>query len=187
MSLHLDENAVRDHAAQIAGKSAKRKSRKIWALAGVGTLFAGSAAFAAVALYGSGTFESTTAELKPLTVRANTGKFTKSLVPGATVGATGVIENPNDFPVQVTAIVMQDSGYEVTGNGCKPETLQPKGVLDTYGEAGHGYRILLASPKTIGAGGAETITLAEVLSQTAEADALCAVKANFGIIAKVGS
>lgn len=186
MSLHLDENAVRDHAAQIAGKSAKRKSRKIWALAGVGTLFAGSAAFAAVALYGSGTFESTTAELKPLTVRENTGKFTKSLVPGATVGATGVIQNPNDFPVQVTAIVIKDSGYEVTGTGCKPETLKPKGEQGNYGAAGTGYKFEIPS-KTIAAGGAEQITIAEVLSQDPKADALCAVKANFGIIAQVGS
>jgi hypothetical protein len=186
MSLHMDETAVRDRHAEIAGRSAKRKSRKIWAFAAVGTLFAGSAAFAAVSLYGSGTFESTTAELKPLTVRANTGKFTKSLVPGATVGATGVIQNPNDFPVQVIGIVIKDSGYEVTGTGCKPETLQPKGVLGNYGEAGNGYKFDV-TPKTIAAGGAETITIAEVLSQDPKADALCAVKANFGIIAQVGS
>ena len=44
MSLHMDENAVRDRHAEIAGKSAKRKSRKVWALAAVGTLFAGTAA-----------------------------------------------------------------------------------------------------------------------------------------------
>jgi hypothetical protein len=186
MSLHMDENAVRDRHAEIAGKSAKRKSRKVWVLAAVGTLFAGSAAFAAVQILGSGTFESTAAELKPLTVRADTAKFTKSLVPGATVGATGVIENPNDFPVQVTAIVVKEEGLQASGPGCKPNTLHLKGVKDNYGAAGTGYKIAV-TPKTIGAGGADWVTAAEVLSQDEKADALCTVKANFTIVAQVGS
>jgi hypothetical protein len=107
MALYQDENALRTHAAEIAGTAAKKKSRKIWALASVGTVLAGGAAFAAVQLFGFGSIDAQAATLKNLDV-AN-AKLSGSLVPGKSVGAQADVGNQNDFDVKITGVIVQDS------------------------------------------------------------------------------
>lgn len=188
MALYTDETAVRTHAADIAGKSAKRKSRKVWALAGIGTLFAGGAAFAAVQLFGFGSIDAQAATLKNLTVQ--NVHLTGTLAPGQTVGGAADVTNTNDFAVQVTGVILQDSSLQTSGTGCDSATVSPGGTpVATYpgSGGGSGHLIALAAPVTIPAGDAKTITAANVVSQASTASALCGVKANFAIVAQVGN
>jgi hypothetical protein len=187
MTIHLDENAIRAHAEEIAGKASKRKSRKIWALAPLGVLAAGGAAFAAVQLFGYGSIDQGAATMKDLTT--SNVKLTGSLVPGQSVGGTADVTNDNDFPVSVTAIVLQDSSLQATGSGCIASTVTPGGNPVTYpGSAGGaGHQIALPAAVAIPAHSARTITASDVVSQAASADHLCGVKANFAIVAQVGN
>jgi hypothetical protein len=186
MTLHMDENAVRANAAKIAGKAAKRKSRKIWALAGLGTLAAGGAAFAAVNLFGFGTLEQGPATMKNLTVASP--KLTGSLVPGQSVGGTANVGNENDFPVKVVAVIVKDASVQTSGADCNPNTLTLNGTAPvTYPGGGAGHRVSLAAPVTIPAGEAKPITVANIISQQASATGLCGVKADFAVEAQVGN
>jgi hypothetical protein len=185
MSLHMDENAIRAHAADVAGKAAKRKSRKIWVLSGLGTALAGGAAFAAVNLFGFGSIEQGEATLQELEVK--NVKLTGSLVPGQSVGGSADVNNKNDFAVQVTGVILKDSSLKATGKDCDPKTVAPGGSPATYPGGGAGHQINLASPITIPAGEGRTITAANVVSQSPNADGLCGVKADFAVVAKVGN
>lgn len=187
MTLYSDDRAVIANAEQIAGKAARRKSRKIWVLSGLGVALAGGAAFAAVQLLGYGSIDQSAATLKDLT--SQNVKLTGSLVPGQSVGGSADVTNDNDFPVTVTAIVLQDSSLQTTGSGCDPASVSPGGTAVTYPgpQGGSGHQITLASPVLIPANTAKAITVSNVVSQSANADHLCGVKANFAIVAKVGN
>jgi hypothetical protein len=188
MALHMDENAVRANAQKIAGQAARRKSRKIWALAGLGTLAAGGAAFAAVQLFGFGSINQGAATMKNLNVVSP--KLTGSLVPGQSVGGQVDVGNENDFPVKVTAIILQDSSLEATGQGCDPATVSPGGtaVANYPGQGGGaGHQINLPQAITLAPGEGKTITVSNVVSQSANASGLCGVKANFAVVASVGN
>lgn len=188
MSLYQDERAIIANAEKIAGQAAKRKSRKVWTLAGVGTLFAGGAAFAAVQLFGYGTLDAEAATLKNLDVSGV--QLSGSLVPGASVGGKGYVGNGNDFDVKVTAIIVQDNSVQLKGAGCDPKTLTFGGVaVASYpGQGGGpGHRIALAAPVTIQAGKTVEVKANNVVSQDASANALCGVKVNFAVEAQVGS
>lgn len=188
MTLYTDETAIRDNVTQIAGKAAKRKSRKVWALAAVGTIFAGGAAFAAVQLFGFGSIDAQAATLKNLKVE--NAHLVGTLAPGQTVGGASDVTNENDFAVKVTGVILQDSSLAVTGAGCDGATVSPGGTpVASYpgSGGGAGHLITLAAPVTLAAGEAKTITAANVVSQAATASALCGVKANFAIVASVGN
>ncbi|WP_093620599.1 hypothetical protein [Actinoplanes philippinensis] len=186
MSLHLDENAVRANAADIAGRAAKRKSRKIWAFAAVGTLMATGAAYAAVQLFSYGTISQDAATMKELNLTE--AKLTGSLVPGQTVGGSVKVANPNDFPVKVTAVILKDASLQATGQGCDPATVSPGGSVAAYPAGGAGHKIVLAAPVTINAnGGPVTVTVPGAVSQAGTATGLCAVSADFAVEASVGS
>ena len=187
MSLYTDETAIRAHAAEIAGQSAKRRSRKIWALAAVGTVFAGGAAFAAVQLFGYGSIDAQAATMKNLTVSG--AHLTGSLVPGKSVGGASDVGNGNDFDVKVTGVIVQDSSLAVTGAGCDAGSLTLNGTSATYPGpgGGAGHLITLTTPVTIAAGEGKTVTVANVVSQASTATALCGVKANFAVVASVGN
>lgn len=186
MSLHIDENAVRANAADIAGRAAKRKSRKIWAFAAAGTLFATGAAYAAVQLFSYGTINQAEATLQQLNL--TDAKLTGSLVPGQTVGGSVKVSNPNDFPVKVTAVILKDSSLAATGANCDPATVAPGGAVAAYPTGGAGHKIALASPVTInGGGGPVTITVPGAVSQAGTATGLCAVSADFAVEASIGS
>ena len=187
MTLHMDENAIKAHATEVAGKAAKRKSRKVWALAAVGTVFAGGAAFAAVQLFGFGSIEQGEANLKDLKVAK--AALTGSLVPGATVDGSVEVKNENDFDVKVTGVILQDSSLHGTGANCDKATLSIAGSPTTYpGQGGgSGHLISLASPVTIAKGATVAITAPNVVSQNASAKGLCGVKAKFAVVAQVGN
>lgn len=187
MTLYQDEQAYIAGAEAKAGKAAKRKSRKVWALAAVGTVFAGGAAFAAVQLFGFGSIDASAATLKNLNVQ--NAHLTGTLAPGQTVGGAADVGNENDFPVKVTGVILQDSSLQTTGGGCDPATVSPGGTpVASYPGAGGGAGHLVAiTPVTIPAGQAVTVTAANVVSQTSTAGGLCGVKANFAIVATVGN
>lgn len=185
MTLYQDENAVITNARQTAGKAARRKSRKIWVLAGLGTALAGGAAFAAVQLFGYGSIDQGAATLKDLTIAD--AKLTNTLVPGATVGGTGQVTNDNDFAVQVTGLIIKDAGLQGTGAACTASTLTPGGTPTTYPTGGTGHLITLASPVTIPANSVRTVTVPGVVSQASNATGLCGVKADFAVVAQVGN
>lgn len=184
MTLHASDAAVTAQAKQMA----KKKSRKYVALtAGVGVLLAGGAAYAAVALFGFGSIDSGEATLKDLTVSQS--KLTGALVPGKSVGGQADVANGNDFDVIVSGIVLKDSSLQATGAKCDPATVTPGGTVTTYPGAGGGagHLITLAAPITIPANQAKTITAQNVVAQAASANGLCGVKADFAVVAAVGS
>lgn len=167
-----------------AKATAKRKARKWYALSAVGVVFAGGAAFAAVQLFGFGSIDAGATTMKNLIV-GNDAHLTKSLVPGATAGAAGSVGNPNDFDVKVTAVVVKDAGLSVTGTGCST-SLHLKGTHGDFGPAGVGYRIDI-TPVTIAAGQTVNVAVPEVVSQDANATALCGFHADYSVIATVGN
>jgi len=191
MSLYQDETAFiaakTAEAEKIAAGAAKKKSRKIWAFAAVGTVFAGGAAFAAVQLFGFGTLDQGPATMKNLAVASP--KLTGSLVPGQSVGGSVDVGNENDFPVKVTGVIIQDSSLQVSGDGCDPASLSLNGSAATYPgqNGGPGHQINLTTPITLNPGEGKTITVQNVVSQNAGATKLCGVKANFAVVASVGN
>jgi hypothetical protein len=187
MTVYTDANAVRDNAIAAGTKAAKRKSRKIWALASVGTVLAGGAAFAAVQLFGFGSIDAQAATLKNLDT-AN-AKLANTLVPGKTVDGKVDVGNGNDFDVIITGVILQDSSLHGQGTGCDENSLTPGGTATTYpGDGGgSGHLITLAAPVTLAAGKATTITAPGAVSQKDTATALCGVKANFAVVAHVGN
>lgn len=188
MTLHIDENAVRAHAEQVAGKAARRKSRKIWLLAPLGVLAAGGAAFAAVQLFGYGSIDQSAATMQDLTV--TNVHLTGSLVPGQSVGGAADVSNGNDFPVTVSAVIVQDSSLHTNGSGCVSSSVTAGGTAGiTYPGpgGGAGHQVTLAAPVLIPANSARTITASNVVSQSASADHLCGVQATFAVVAAVGN
>ncbi|MFI5935958.1 hypothetical protein [Actinoplanes sp. NPDC051494] len=89
-----------------------------WAVLGatLGVAVAGTAAWAAVTLYGSGDADVAATQLQNLTVD-NIG-VTAPLLPGETVGAKGIVHNPNNFPVRVISVIIRQEGLEGVGAGC---------------------------------------------------------------------
>lgn len=174
-------------AAQVA---TKLKKRSRWAIPAtvIGVIAAGGAAFAAVSLFGFGSIDAEASTLKNLKVE--NARLTGTLAPGQSVGGAVDVYNENDFPVKVSAIILQDSSLETSGTGCDPASVAPGGSAGaTYPGAGGGagHQISLAEVVTIPAGGGKTITAANVVSQAGSASALCGVKADFAVVAAVGN
>lgn len=172
-------------------RSTMTKSKKRWAIiasvAG-GALLIPAVAFAAVLLFGFGTFSADASAPTPLTV--DNVSLTKTLAPGQTVGAKGIVHNPNDFPVTVTSVIVQDSSVAVSGAGCQISSLSLHGTPGvTYPGAGGGtgHRQAISAATEIPAGGAEWVTVPASVSQAAGADAMCGVSAKFAVQAQVGS
>jgi hypothetical protein len=185
MTLYTDDSAIKAHAAAVAGRAARRKSRKIWALSGLGVALAGGAAFAAVQLFGYGTINQGPASLKDLVV-AN-ARLTNSLVPGKTASGQVDAGNQNDFDVVATAVIIKDSSLSSSGADCDSSTLTLGGSAVSYPGGGSGHQIALAAPVTIPAGQARTLTVPNVVSQASTATGLCGVHGDFAVVAQVGN
>lgn len=188
MTLHLDETAIRNRASEIADKAAKRKRRKVMALAPVGLVLAGGAAFAAVQIFGFGSINAEAATTKDLKV--TNAKLSSSLVPGQSAKGSVDVLNENDFPVVVTGVILQDSSLQATGAGCDPASVSPGGspIASYPGQGGGpGHQINLGQAVTIPGGEVRTITANNVVSQAASATKLCGVKANFAVVSQVGN
>jgi hypothetical protein len=183
-SVHYSENVVRDQAAQ----AVKKKTRK-WAVlgAGLGVAVAGTAAWAAVTLYGAGEADVAATELKPLTV--DNIQVTSPLLPGETVGAKGIVHNPNNFPVRVTSVIIRAQGAQGVGAGCTlPGALTPKGAAGNFGgDIGQGWKTTLQAPVSIAKGGAEWVEIPEAVTQQAGSNVVCGFKAKVAVEALAGN
>jgi hypothetical protein len=188
---------VNKHLSTDPKKARRRKIIVVSAI--VGTLAAPAAAWAAVALFGFGSFSSAATTTQNLTI-VGTPTTTGPLAPGETVGVKGDVKNPNGFPVKVTGIIVR-KGSETTTGGTPAEcdiSLHPRGTtVDFPGDsnatpststvANGGTQFTLASAVTIAPNATVTITVADVIKQNASATKLCGVGAEYAVRAIVGS
>lgn len=179
-----------------ATKSRKRWGKKKIAFAS-GVALVGvipAAAWAAVNIFGFGTFDAAAAATQNLTVNNTTATLTGSLTPGNTVGAKADVTNPNDYPVTVTGVVLRNSTLAVTAKApataadqtsCET-TVHPVGTAGTYPGPGGGAGTVqtIAANVTIPAGQTRTVTVPSAVKQDASGTALCAVHADFAVVAQ---
>lgn len=173
----------------------KRNKRKIAVVSSIAAvLIAPAAAWAAVTLFGFGTFDAAAATTLNLTIDPGTAVLTSSLTPGHTVGAKAVVRNPNDFPVKVTGVILRNSTLAVTAKApatpadqtnCET-TVHPVGSAGTWPGAGGGAGTVqvIAAPITIAPGDAQLVTVPASVKQDASGTALCGVHADFAVIAE---
>jgi hypothetical protein len=180
-----------NHAKNAAPKRTWSK-KKLAVIGGVtATFLIPAAAWAAVTLFGFGTFDADAATTQNLTVNNATAHLTGKLVPGATVGAKADVTNPNDFPVSVTGVLVQNNSVAVS-----PATPACADSVHLIGTAGPTYpgtgggastKQDSGAPVTIAPGATVTITVPQSVKQDASATTLCGVHANFAVVAQVGS
>jgi hypothetical protein len=171
-----------------AHRKTKKNRRKAAAIiGGVTAVVVGGTAWAAVTLFGFGTADVAATSSQNLTVDGVVA--TSALVPGGTAGAKGVVHNPNNFPVKVTAVIIYSDGLHGQGVGCDEATLTPKGVYGSYGpDSKPGFKTVLTPPVTVaGNGGAEWVEIPQAVSQAAAATKFCGFKANVGVEALAGN
>jgi hypothetical protein len=174
MSLYQDETAVRTHAAEIAGKAAKRKSRKIWALAAVGTLVAGSgAAFAAVLLQ-SNEASANLEKGQAAELVLDNAQFTGPLWPGLSTGLKFRVQNNNPFAATIKTI--QISGTSTTT--CDAAKLT--GPAADVG-AVNGMTLTLTTPVEVAGNADKWIEYPKVVTLDKSAQDSCAIAAKFKV------
>lgn len=177
MSLHQSENVLRHQADTIIGeaeRTAKRKSRKIWALAAAGTLVAGGgAAFAAIALT-SNEVDANLAKGQAANLVLSDAEFTKPLFPGTSTGLKFRIANSNEFPATVKAIVINGS----SSTTCN--LAQLSGPAASVG-AVNGLTLTLATPVTVPAGEEVAVEYPKVVTLSPQATDSCAITAKFKV------
>jgi hypothetical protein len=176
--------------ASTAAPTSKRKrwtKRKVAFVATISTvLLAPIAAYAAVQIFGFGQIDSAAAATLNLNVDSNSAQLVHTLAPGQTVGAKVAVNNPNDFPVKVTSVLIQDSSLHGQGTGCDESTLHPVGVAGpAYPGAGGGTSTKLTSdPVTIAGGTSVWVNVPQAVKQDVTANAMCGVKAKFAVTAE---
>lgn len=182
-----------NHAAP--ARQRRRWSRKQVAVAtAIGAvLVAPGAAWAAYQLFGFGEINAAAAVTQNLTVANESAQLTKKLVPGQTVGAKAVVNNPNDFPVTVTEVLVRDSSLAVVP--AVPADLaacqQSVHVVGTPGASwpggsGTATKQAIAEPVVIAPGESKWITVPNAVRQDASATKLCGIKAEFAVVGNVG-
>lgn len=187
-----------NHAAA-STKGRRKWTRKQMIVAGVvgGALILPPAAYAAVKIFGFGSFNSAAAVTQNLTVDNSTAKLTPSLTPGNTVSAQANVTNPNDFPVTVTGIILKNSTLAVTAKApataadqtsCE-QTVHPVGTPGTFpGDAGGtGTVQAIAANVTIPPGQTRQVTVPQAVKQDDSGTALCGVHADFAVVAQTAS
>lgn len=186
-------NKVSDNTYMSASAPKKKGKKKLAVIAGVAATFMiPAAAWAAVELFGFGTIDAAASTTQNLVVDPASVQLTNKLVPGQTVGAKAIVNNPNDFPVTVTGVLVQDSS--VATNPASVECantvhLVTTGAGPTYPGAGGGAssKQAIAAPVTIAPGASVWITVPASVKQDASATQLCGVKANFAVVGQIGS
>lgn len=175
-------------------KKTSRRRKVIVVSAIIGTLAAPAVAWAAVQLFGFGTFNSAATTTQNLTIEG-TPTTTSNLAPGQTVGVKGNVKNPNDFPVSVTGIIVKKDSGAITSGGTPAEckiTLAP-GTSATFPENGADPAVpgstafSLAAPVTIAPNATIAITVPNVVKQDASATKLCGFTAKYAVRAIVGT
>jgi hypothetical protein len=154
-----------------------------------GTLLAGTAAFAAVTIFGGGHVAAAATVPSALTV--DNAEFVSPLLPGGSADVRGIVHNPNAFPVKVTSVIVKDAGATGSGAGCVNSTLHIGGTAGTFAvsesTSAAGHQFILASPITIAAGAAEWVTAPAAVSQDAGATAFCGFAADVAVTALAGN
>lgn len=155
-----------------------------------------TAAWAAVNIFGFGSFDGAAATTQNLTIDSGTAQLTGSLTPGNTVGAKANVHNPNDFPVTVTAIILKNSSLTATAkapagpgdqDSCNA-TVHPVGTATTYpGSSDAGTKQAISENVVIPAGQSRQVTVPAAVKQDAAGTALCAVHADFAVVAQTAS
>lgn len=152
-----------------------------------GFLAAGTAAFAAVTLFGGGHAAVAAAVPNPLTV--DQVQFTSTLLPGGSANVKGTVHNQNDFPVKVIAVIVLEAGAHGVGVGCTGLSVNGtpgNHVINGSGVPAPGFKTTLAAPVTIAANGAEAIEVPNIVSQAADATSFCGFEANVAVVATAG-
>ncbi len=166
------------------------RKRTIATVAAVLVIAGGGTAWAAYLLYGFGTITSNKAVTQGLVVDNASAQLTKKLVPGQTVGAKAVVQNPNDFPVKVTGVIVRTEGQTVNPNtpACQT-TVKVEGTGTTWPGEGGGPATAqpVVGTVVIAPGGSEWVTVAEAVSQDAGATELCGFSAQFAVKAETTS
>lgn len=176
-------------------KGSTKKRKLIIAGVAAAAVLVPTAAWAAVDLFGFGSFNSSAATTTNLTVNG-TPTLDGTLVPGQTRGVTGSVHNPNDFPVKVNQIILKNASLTVTppsgstAADCKISIAG--GAPGTYpAHAGNasapGTVFTLSAPVTVPAGGDANVAVSSVVKQDASATVLCGVKGDYAVRAQVGS
>lgn len=179
-------------------KKAMTKKRKYAFVAAVAAVLVGFplAAWAAVALFGFGSFDSAAATTQNLTVDNSTAVLTSGLTPGNTVGAKADVKNPNNFPVTVTGVIVRNSTLTTTASptgdraaqaDCNA-TVQPVGTAATFpGTSEAGTKQAIAANVVIPPGATRTVTIPAAVKQLDTATHLCGVHADFAVVAQTAS
>jgi hypothetical protein len=177
-------------AAPVKAKSRKKKVIVISAV--VGVLAAPGLAWAAVELFGFGSFNSAATTAQNLTIVGDP-TTTKPLAPGQTVGVKGIVKNTNDFPVTVNRLIVKNSSAVTTPNdpaSCKisfvggaAATYPAKGAAPSA--PGTGFEV--SPPVTIAPGDQVWVQVDNIIKQDASATKLCAISADYAVRGIVGS
>jgi len=185
------------HSETVAAPKGKRKfTRKQIVIASVlgAVIIAPPAAYAAVKIFGFGSFEQAAGTPTALQI-TGTPTTTKTLAPGQTVGVKGIVKNTNDFPVKITSIVIKKDSETVVpaadAAACKISLVAPASTT-TFPE-GNGSTPAaspvynLSTAVTIQPGFSTEIVVPNVVTQDATATKLCGIKADYAVIGEVGS
>jgi hypothetical protein len=178
MTVHQSENVLRHQADTIIGdaeRTAKRKSRKIWALAAAGTLVAGGgAAFAAMAIQSNeatATVEAGQAQQLQLSDATASGK----LFPGMSVDLEFTVKNPNPFPVTLTSIVA-GSGQPTVSCASPADISKLSTSLGVSGST-----LNLASPVVVDPDETKSVTIPKAVKLAPAATGGCSLQGKFKI------
>lgn len=181
---------IRRHVPSHAAPRPERSRRRKVVAAVLGTVLAGTAAYAAtnwvVGLNGGSSGEGQSANVANLTISAVASPAaTNLLYPGGTGDVVVTISNPNPYPVTITAVQLPTNTTYATGyttsaltttqTGCVAST--PSDVVWNYATASSGTSHTLTSVLTVGASGQANnplvVTLTNDASMGAPAPAAC--------------
>lgn len=183
-NLPTEADLVAEATPAKKGWSKKRKYAIVGG--GLAAVLIPTAAWAAITLFGFGNFSADAAAAGTLTV--DNVALTNTLVPGGTAGTKGIVHNPNDYPIKVLHVLVQDSSVKGTGNGCDQNSLT---LLGTAGQAyptadggGTAHKQDVADQVTIPAGGAAWVTVPQTVKQNASATVACGVTGKFAVAAE---
>lgn len=180
-------------------KSAKKgwtRKRKM-AVAGVAAaaVLIPASAWAAVAIFGFGSFTQAAETTAGTLTISGTPHLTAKILPGSKVGLVTTIQNPTDAAVSVTGIIVDTdpSTFTVTpAAGCHL-TLVSGGTTDSIPAHGAittthaGQRYAPDHAISIPAGGSETVTFPNIFQQAASDTVLCGVSGQYAIRGGIGS
>lgn len=179
------------HGTPAAKPARNNKKKKAIVVSGlVAALALPAAAWAAVELFGFGTLDAAAATTQNLTVDPKTTQLIGKLIPGSTVGVQAEVTNPNDFPVTVNAVIVNNKKFTGTPDNSKVcvSSVHLVGTPTTWpdggGGGGAGTLQDIKAPVTIPAGKSAVVEVPKSVSQDAAATVLCGVHVEFAVRAE---